>query len=289
MAPDPDAGTMVGRPDLEGLAGRAVAGDARALEELCRHLQDVVYRLALRFSSDPQAAADATQEILILVITHLGEFEGRSKLTTWVYTIASRHLLRTARGPVEVSVAGPEPFADWIDRNLADHGPDRYDEAEYRLLAGEVRLACTYGMLLTLSRPLRIAYLLGDLIGLPDTDAAEVLGIARPAFRQRLARARVIMRGIIADRCGLVRAEHPCRCDRQIDSSLAYGILDPSRPVFATLPGADAPVPAGTLAEAARELDLACALAEAYRAGPRFRAPERVWQTLQRACPVLTD
>jgi DNA-directed RNA polymerase specialized sigma24 family protein len=69
---------------LEGLARRAVTGDARALEELCRDLRNLVYRLALRFSSDPEAAADATQEILILVITHLGEFEGRSKLTTWV-------------------------------------------------------------------------------------------------------------------------------------------------------------------------------------------------------------
>jgi RNA polymerase sigma factor (sigma-70 family) len=277
-----------GGPDLEGLARRAVSGEAHALERLCRELQDPVYRLALRFSSDPQAAADATQEILILIVTHLAEFEGRSKLTTWVYTIASRHLLRTVRGPVEVSVAGPEPFADWIDRNLAAEAPGGYDEAEYRLLAGEVRLACTYGMLLTLSRPLRLAYLLGDLLGLPDVEGAQALEISREAFRQRLARARTIMRGIIADRCGLVRAEHPCRCDRQIDSSIAYGILDPRRPVLSTLPGATAPIPAGTLAAAARELDLATAIAEAYRSGPHYRATEDVWQALQRACPALT-
>ncbi|OJF15233.1 RNA polymerase ECF family sigma subunit [Couchioplanes caeruleus] len=284
----PEIHAAGGGPDLEGLARRAVAGDARALEELCRHLQDLVYRLALRFSSDPEAAADATQEILILVITHLAEFEGRSKLTTWVYTIASRHLLRSVRGPVELSVAGPEPFADWLDRNLAPDSPDHFDEAEYRLLAGEVRLACTYGMLLALSRPLRLAYLLGDLVGLSDVDGAQTLGITREAFRQRLARARTVMRGIIADRCGLVRAEHPCRCDRQIDSSIAYGILDPRRPVFSTLPGAAAPIPAGSLSAAARELDLATAIAEAYRSGPQFRAPERVWRSLQRACPALT-
>jgi RNA polymerase sigma factor (sigma-70 family) len=280
--------TEGGGPDLEGLARRAVTGDARALEELCRDLQDLVYRLALRFSSDPDAAADATQEILILVITHLAEFEGRSKLTTWVYTIASRYLLRTVRGPVEVSVAGPEPFADWIDRNLAPEPFTHHDEAEYRLLAGEVRMACTYGMLLALSRPLRLAYLLGDLIGLADVDGAQALEISPAAFRQRLARARGVMRGIIADRCGLVRAEHRCRCDRQIDSSIAYGILDPNRPVFSLLPGANAPIPAGTLAEAARELDLACAIAEGYRAGPRLRAPDRVWQVLRDACPALT-
>jgi DNA-directed RNA polymerase specialized sigma24 family protein len=245
-----------------------------------------VYRLALRFSSDPEAAADATQEILILVITRLATFEHRAKLTTWVYTIASRYLLRSAVGAVERSVVGPEPFADWIDRNLGPQ-PDTADEAEYQLLAGEVRLACTHGMLLALTRPLRLAYLLGDLVGLSDVDGAAALEISRAAFRQRLARAREIMRGIIADRCGLVRAANPCRCARQITSSVAYGILDPRRPVFSALPGVRSPVPAGTIAEAARELDLATAIAELYRSEPAFQAPDRVLAALRRACPAL--
>lgn len=275
------------RPDLEGLAGQAVAGDSAALEQLCRSLQDLVFRVALRFSSDPEAAADATQEILVLVVTHLPSFEGRSKLTTWVYTIASRHLLRSARGPVELSVAGPEPFAEWIDHHLAPAPPDRFDPGEFALLAGEVRLACTYGMLLALTRDLRITYLLGDLVGLPDSEGAEALGITKPAFRQRLARARRIMRAIIADRCGLVDAANPCRCDRQLESSIDYGILDANRPIFSRLPGADAPIPADTIESAAAQLDTAVAIAEIYRADPRFRAPARVWETLQARCPAL--
>ncbi|MCP2321485.1 RNA polymerase sigma factor, sigma-70 family [Nocardia amikacinitolerans] len=277
-----------GRPDLEGLAGLAVAGDPAALEQLCRHLQDLVFRLSLRFTSDPEAAADATQEILILVVTHLSEFEGRSKLTTWVYSIATRYLLRTARGPIELSVAGPEPFADWIDRNLALAPPDRFDEAEFRVLAGEVRMACTYGMLLALTRDLRIAYLLGDLVGLPDTEGAEALGITRTAFRQRLARARRTMRTIIAERCGLIDRANPCRCDRQIESSIDYRILDPHAPVFSGLPGAQPPIAAGTLDQAAQQLDDATAIAEVYRSDPEFKAPQQVWQALQRACPALT-
>ncbi|MFC4126257.1 RNA polymerase sigma factor [Nocardia rhizosphaerae] len=277
-----------GRPDLEGLACRAVAGEVDALDQLCRALRDHIYRLALRFSSDPEAAADATQEILILVVTHLSEFEGRSKLTTWVYTIASRHLLRTARGPVERSVAGPEPFADWIDRNLAPAPPDRFDEAEFRVLAGEVRLACTYGMLLALSRDLRIAHLLGDLVGLPDSEGAQALAITPAAFRQRLARARRTMRAIIADRCGLIDGRNPCRCDRQIDASIAYGILDPTQPVFSRLAGAGPPIPTGTIDAAARQLDTATAIAEIYRSDPEFHAPHSIWETLQRECPALT-
>jgi hypothetical protein len=44
------------------------------------------------------------------------------------------------------------------------------EEVEYRLLCEEVRISCTYGMLLCLWRPQRAAYLLADVLGLPDSD-----------------------------------------------------------------------------------------------------------------------
>ncbi len=62
---------------LEELSARAVDGDRDALEALCRQLQHYVYRLALRFFSHPQDAEDASQEIMIAVLTNLGRFEGR--------------------------------------------------------------------------------------------------------------------------------------------------------------------------------------------------------------------
>ncbi|WP_248583592.1 RNA polymerase sigma factor [Nocardioides sp. InS609-2] len=272
---------------LRALTAQAVGGDAAALNELCGHLQHVVYRLALRFFSSPQDAEDVTQEILLKVVTHLSAYEGRAKVTTWVYTIASRHLLQSRRRAVEDSVRGPQAFAEWLDRNLSEIEPDVADQAQYEELCGEVRIACTYGMLLCLSRNLRITYLLGDLIGLPDTDGGAALGITPAAFRQRLARARRTMRSIIAGRCGLVRAENPCRCSRQVESSIRYGILDPGRSVWTSHPGVTGPVPATTLQRAADQLDLAEARAEVYRTDPEYLAPDAVLQRLRQACPDL--
>lgn len=281
MSVDPGA-------DEQTLIAAAVAGDGVALGELCRRLQDQVYGLALRFTSDPHEAADATQDILVQVITHLSSFEGRSKLSTWVYTIASRHLLARRRGTVEVSVAGPEPFAEWLDRNLPGQPYDgAASEAEYRLLCGEVRIACTYGMLLALSREVRIVYLLGDVIGLTDREGAEVLDITPGAYRQRLSRARTTMRAIIADRCGLVSSTNPCRCDVQIQPSIDAGILDPDGLTYADHPGVDGPIEAGTLEAAAAELDRVEAIALLYRTDPDWRTPATVWQRLREAAPEL--
>lgn len=274
--------------DERELVSAAVAGDGAALGEVCRRLQDPVYGLALRFTSDPEEAADATQDVLVQVITHLASFEGRSKLTTWAYTIASRHLLTLRPGHVESSVAGPEPFAQWLDDNLPGQPYDQAaSEAEYRLLCGEVRIACTYGMLLALSRDARIVYLLGDLIGLTDREGSDILDISPEAFRQRLSRARATMRGIIAGRCGLIRSTNPCRCDRQVQPSIDAGILDTYHLPFGTHPGVDGPIEAGTLDAAARELDAVEAIAAVFRTDPAWQTPATVLDRLQRAAPRL--
>src|SRR5687768_5182080 len=215
----PLAGAPQEATDLNALARDATAGDRRALERLCESIQDLVYRLALRFFSDPDDAADATQEILIQVVTHLGGFEGRSRFTTWVYTIASRHLARTKTRRIESMVAGAEPFAEWLDTHIAPESYRADTEAEYRMLCEEVRISCTYGMLLTLSRDLRLAYILGDLLEMSDREGAEALEISPAAFRQRLVRARATVRPIIAGRCSVVDPGGSCSCDRQVAAS----------------------------------------------------------------------
>lgn len=272
---------------LATIAGRAAAGDARALDELCRELQGPIYQLAMRMFGHPEDAADATQEALIRIITHLASFEGRSKLTTWAYTVASRHFLRMRTQRLEPTVAGPDEFGAWIDRNRSEPSAETASLVEFDELCGDVRIACTYGMLLCLSRPVRLAYLLGDVIGMTDVEGAEACETTPAAFRQRLARARRTMRSIMADRCGLVRAANPCRCSHLVDASIDAGILDPTAPLYAHQSPDDTPIDHGVIATAAAELDLAEAIAEVYRADPRWTGPDTIMSAMRASLPTL--
>lgn len=280
---DPDS-------DLDTLTSLAVAargGDVTALEELCRGMRDPMYRLALRFSGTPADAEDAAQEVLIRLVTQLGSFEGRSRFTTWAYTVAVRQLMRTTRRRAEASVAGPDAFAAFIDQHRADPAWEPATQAEYDELAADVRLSCTYGMLLCLSREQRVAYLLGDLLGFPDADGAAICEVSRAAFRQRLARARAVMRDLMRERCGLVRAANPCRCDRLVRASRDKGLLDSDNPRWARHNGVALPIEVSTLETAANELDQAVAVANVYRSAPSFAAPPAVWRRLTEALPTL--
>jgi RNA polymerase sigma factor (sigma-70 family) len=272
---------------LEQLAGRAAAGDCGALSRLVEEVQHPIYKLALRFLGHPEDAKDASQEVLVRLVTNLGSFEGRSQFMTWAYTVAVRQLLRTRKRQVESSVKDAETFAAFLDRGMSDRDFTA-EEAEYRLLCAEVRLSCTYGMLLCLSRPLRASYILGDAMGMPDTVAAEICGISRAAQRQRLARARETMRTIIAERCGLIDASNPCRCGRQIEASLAAGILDPDDLGFVERARTDQePIEIDTIERAAEQLDAVLAMSEVYRTDPDFAAPREVWERVRAAAPDL--
>ncbi len=268
--------------DLEDLARRAADGDQEALSALVRELQDPMYRLALRFLGHPQDAQDACQEILVRIVTHLGSFEGRSKFTTWAYTVATRSLLRTRKRMVESSVRGPETFAAFLDQGMGEIDTT-IEEAEYRMLCEEVRISCTYGMLLCLPRPQRAAYILSDVIGLTDVEGAEILDCSREAFRQRVSRGRRTLRYVIENRCGLVDPAHPCRCGRQIASSERAGILSRDDLPLASHPRETVRT---WVEPVARQLDDVVAIGDLYRFD-RFVAPAELWDDLSRRFPEL--
>lgn len=78
--------------ELSELIGQAAAGDKAALETVLAGVQDLVFNLSLRMLGTFHDAEDASQDILLKVMTHLSSFKGESAFTTWVFRIAVNHL-----------------------------------------------------------------------------------------------------------------------------------------------------------------------------------------------------
>src|SRR5205809_948342 len=100
--------------------------------------------------------------------------------------------------------------------NRARAGEERSLIPEERLEARRIALSCTKSMLMALDREQRLAYILDVVFGLSSRDAARVLQIGAPAYRQRLSRARRRLDEFMARRCGLVSATASCRCETQV-------------------------------------------------------------------------
>src|SRR5438477_711098 len=162
---------------LERDVARAKSGDRAALEAVVRAAQKDVYNVAIRFLWHPQDAEDATQEILIRILTGLGGFRGESGFRTWVYRVACNMLLTLRKQRMERQSLSFEQFGEDLARGLYEN-PTRFeDDPAERLLLEEVKIGCTLGMLQCLDRDHRLAYILGEIMELDHVEAAEVLRI----------------------------------------------------------------------------------------------------------------
>jgi RNA polymerase sigma factor (sigma-70 family) len=213
------------------LVAAAVGGDQRALEALLRAVADDVNRLAQRMLWHPQDAEDATQEILVKVATRLSTFRGDARVTTWVYRIAVNHLLTTRRRRAEDPTLTFAAFGEDLTRDLDTPYDARGVDDE--LLAQEVMVGCTQGMLLCLDREQRMAYVLGDVLELSSNEAADVCGISPAGFRKRLQRARERIQQFMESHCGLLDLGNECRCRRRIGAAIQHRRVDPDDLLFA--------------------------------------------------------
>jgi RNA polymerase sigma factor (sigma-70 family) len=257
--------------DLETLVARAQEGDRAALEAVVAGIEERVYNLAIRMLWHPADAEDATQEILVRIVTHLGSFRGESAFTTWVYRVAANALLTTRKRRAEREELTFDRFAELLDQGLAPETPDPATEVEQRLLVEEVKIGCTQAMLLCLDRDHRLAYILGAVFELTSAEAAEIVGVSAATFRKRLSRARARLHGFMMRKCGLVNTDNPCRCARRVDHAVRVGRIDPAHLLFATHPARLDP-DAMTLT-VVREMEQLHSAADLLRGHPRYAAP----------------
>ena len=205
---------------LEDVARRAVDGDRDALDSLVRDLQGDVYGLALRMLWNREDEEDATQEILVRVVTRLSQFDFRSRLKTWVCRVAVNYILDVKKSPVERLHLTFDQFAEDLADGMSTDGPM---DAERSLLVEEVKIGCTLGMLQCLDRPHRLAYALGEILGMSGPEAADALEIAPDVFRKRLQHARAAILSFTCSYCGLASDTAACACNRRVPAALRIG------------------------------------------------------------------
>lgn len=257
---------------LEILVALAAEGDREALGEVLRSIQDQVYRLSLRMLGRPEEAQDATQEILVRVMTRLSTFRGECRFTTWVYRVACNMLLRTRQRLVEREFFDFDQQMPLLVQPPNAINPIYTEAAEARLLINEAFLSCTQAMLLCLDRPHRLALILGDLLELSGPEAAAALDIPAATYRKRLSRARARLGEFMGEHCGVVNPEATCRCSHQINTAVSLGWLDPQRLCFARHPGVDPKDP--TALESLQHLGEAITAVAALRRHPAYRSPD---------------
>jgi RNA polymerase sigma-70 factor (ECF subfamily) len=162
---------------------RAISGDHDAFAVLARGAIGRLYAVAKLILRDEELAQDATQEALVAAWRDLSGLREPEKFDAWLHRILVRCCYREAkrertRRLAELHVPIPE-----VDVPDASIGFAEHDELEraFRRLAPEQRAVLV----------------LHFYLGLPLTEAADVLGIPPGTVKSRLNRATQSMRAML--------------------------------------------------------------------------------------------
>ncbi|HEX5745448.1 MAG TPA: RNA polymerase sigma factor [Archangium sp.] len=189
----------MGSPSDEEIVHRVCAGETALFEVLMRRHNARVYRAVRALLRDEAEAEDVMQQAYVLAFTHLDQFKGSARFSTWLLRIAVNeallHLRKRSRlvaldgGADDALEAGMKR----LDRPTLD--PERRT-AEREL----VRLLETSIDALPASS--RMVLMLREVDGLSTAETAEVLSVSEDVVKTRLHRARALLREEWENRLG---------------------------------------------------------------------------------------
>jgi RNA polymerase sigma-70 factor, ECF subfamily len=188
----------------EALAALAAAGDDSAFEALVVRYQHRVFRLACRLTSETDAP-DVVQDTFLQVYRHVSAFRGHSQFSTWLYRIATNAALMHRRARARRPALSLDEFLPRFD---ADGGleatPDalRVASRAEELLDRRVLATKTQEAIEGLPNLYREAFVLRDLEELSTDEVAHVLGVEAATIRQRVHRARLMVREYLSELAG---------------------------------------------------------------------------------------
>ncbi len=175
--------------DLEALKRK----DKKAFAQLVDQNSTRIYRLALKMVGNEQDAEDVLQNTFIKAFKNIHKFEGRSKVSTWLYRIAVNESLMLLRQ----RKSGISHIDEGIEMNNGDILPRQIIDwcclPEKELMSSEARTHIKEAIN-SLSNANRAAFLLRDVEGLSTRETSEALEISESAVKVRLMRARMQLR-----------------------------------------------------------------------------------------------
>jgi RNA polymerase sigma-70 factor, ECF subfamily len=201
----------------EELVRRIVGGDAALFEILMRRHNQRIYRAVRAVLRADDDAEDVMQQAYLNAYQHLHQFAGDAQFSTWLTRIAVNEALGRRRKRTRAPGQGT---AD-VDISLVESdSPDPEQEASNSELRDVMEREVA-----ALPDAFRVVVVMRDVEGLSTSETAACLGISEDLVKQRLHRARAMLRENLYQRAGVTLASlfafGNARCDRVVAAVMA--------------------------------------------------------------------
>ena len=189
-------------------------GNTGMFELLMRRYNERVYRATRSIVRDEQDAEDVMQQAYVNAFTHLRQFNGSARFSTWLTRIAINESLARVRRKGRYEVFDDERSAG---ESIMAH--NAAENPEQQAFTGELRNILEWAID-TLPNGMREVFMLREVEGLTTAEAAECLGVSEDVVKSRLSRGRAALRSALLARTGATAPDafrfYRPRCDRVV-------------------------------------------------------------------------
>ncbi len=200
----------------EEVVQRVLAGEIDLYELIMRRYNQRLYRVVRSILGNDGEVESVMQDAYVSAFTHLDQFAGRSKFSTWLTKIAVHEAL--SRKKRQNRYVDLDSIAE-SDKERSDMLASKEKNPEERLLDMELEAILEHSVE-ALPELYRSVFVMRDVEGLDTAETADSLGITEENVKTRLHRARTMIRGELYRRTGSTLGHifdfHLSRCDRVV-------------------------------------------------------------------------
>jgi RNA polymerase sigma-70 factor (ECF subfamily) len=181
-------------PNLTQTIDQVVAGRTELYETIVRYYESFVFSVAVRVTFDRDLAYDVTQEAFLKLYGSLSKFRGQSRLSSYLYRIATNAAIDAARKRSQHPTSSGDAQADLLTVEAPQTAADGPDPEEVK--------TALFSALQKVDPVFRAAFALVDLEGLSYEDASVRLGVPVGTVKSRVFRARGELRELLSGTLG---------------------------------------------------------------------------------------
>ena len=203
----------------EQVVSRILSGQTALFEVLMRRHNERIYRAARAVVRNESEAEDVMQQAYVNAYSHLRQFDGRSKFSTWLTRIAIHEALARVRRRGRYTNMDPDsPFTAQLAAPMTST-PDPERQTFARELGVLIESAID-----RLPDGAREVFVLRQVEGMSTEEVAATLDVSEAVIKTRLSRARATLRRDLYKHAGIAEANafrflRP-RCDRMVAAVL---------------------------------------------------------------------
>ena len=210
----------IGKLSDEEIVERVCNGDTAIFEVLMRRYNQRIYRTVRAILRNDSETEDAMQQAYLNAFTHLRQFRGAAKFSTWLVKIAVHEAFARLRKHGGEGRTIDQEFYEDVMNEIGSNEPG----PEERAIASELG-ATMESLIAELPESYRTVLVLREVEGLTTAETAECLEVSEDVVKTRLHRSRAMLRDALYDRAGVsIRSLFPFhdpRCNRVVDAVFA--------------------------------------------------------------------